>query len=199
MSTTAPVRSHAAVQGNIINSSFNGAQCDHYSLSHCHPSCCSLQQQQLDVRHRWASALPWNEIGLCVCIHVCCIYCSCMCVRCTTVAGEDDDRVWYILVGYIWQSPGDKSVWFHISVCQTEGRSAVWLCLSLATPLKDNNDNIDAFCKLSWFPVYIHAVSIVGEIRACFLLLRRNWCCFMLLLLQFSYFFISQTSHWTRC
>lgn len=50
-----------------------------------------------------------------------------------------------------YESPRDKLEWFHIPVCQSEGRSAVCLCQSLAMPLKDNKDNIDASASCRGF------------------------------------------------
>lgn len=114
-STAAPARSHAAIQVSIINSSFNGAQCDRYSPSHCHPSRrCSLQQQ-LAAPHRWACALPWNELGLCMYAHELYILCACVCV-CDAL--QRQVKVWCILVGYIW-----------VTMRQTSGialQSVIW-------------------------------------------------------------------------
>lgn len=74
--------------------------------------------------------------------------------------------------------PADKLEWFHIPVCQTEGCSAVWLCHLPAMPLKNNRHNIDAFCKMLWFPVFFFFHATVGAIRACFLPFSRK--CMML-------------------
>lgn len=68
------------------------------------------------------------------------------------MAGEGDDDAGSILVGCMRESPPDKLERFRIPVRQTEGRSAGWLCHLLAVPLKDNKHNIDAFCKMLWFP-----------------------------------------------
>ncbi len=118
------------------------------------------------------SAMKWAWLA---CVQVRCILCMlCMYFWCTVFAGEGVENFCDVfLLRFIWKSPWDKLVWFYIPVCRTEGRSAVWLCQSLAAPLKDNKDNIDA-CKLSQFSVCLHAVSIVEEIRVCFLLFRRN-------------------------
>lgn len=97
-----------------------------------------------------SSAMKWARF-----VRVCCVYCTCMCSRRTAaVAGGGEDSVWYILVGCVRESPQDKLVWFPIPVCQTEGRSAVWLCQSLAMPPKDNKGNIDvsaSWCGIQFF------------------------------------------------
>lgn len=119
------------------------------------------------------SAMKWAWL---VRVHVCCTYCVCMRFWHTAVAGEGDDHVWCIPVGYIWESPRDKLVWFHIPVCQTEVRFAFWLCQSLAMPLKDNKDNINAFASCRGFQFFFMPSVLAGEIRACFLLFFRRKC-----------------------
>lgn len=86
MSPTTLVRSHAAIQGNLINSSFNEAQFCCCSRSHCYPSCCCSQQQRTAAPHRWASALPWNKLSLRMWMHA--PYTVHLCVRRTAVAGD---------------------------------------------------------------------------------------------------------------
>lgn len=80
--------------------------------------------------------------------------------------------------------PADKQEWFHIPVCQTEGCSAVWLCHLLVMPLKDNRHNIDAFCKMLWFPVFFFFMPQLEQSELVFFPSVENaWCCFMLSLL----------------
>lgn len=98
-----------AIQVNIINSSFNGAHCERYGSSLRHPSCLCSPRQQPAEAHRWASALPWNELESCACA----VYTLPACFSSDT---RGDDNVWCRI--FELQPTWDKVVYFSIPVRQ---------------------------------------------------------------------------------
>lgn len=149
MSPTAPARSHAAIQVNLINSSFRGAQFYCYRTSHCHPSRrCSLLPA---APHRWASALPWNKLSLSSWTCAPCTVHPRACERLAAAAGDEflinsaalHQTVTERRIGVVWHST-------------LLGWRSVLLCKSLAFPLKITK-NIDAFHMLLYSSCWQHS------------------------------------------
>lgn len=179
MQTGAPARSHATIQVNIINSSFDGAQCERYGPSPCHPSGPPSPRQQQAVPHRWASALPCNELRLCA-VHIVYVFLTHTRWRwwqCVIYSGGDTD-----------ESSGDKLVWFRLPVRQTEV-----VLLSARVNHLHGHQRITRIILMLFQVVMVSSLSPLSqhrEMRLCFYFSSEEtaWCYFLLLLPRLLHF-----------
>lgn len=104
------------------------------------------------------SACGWVLYVLCV--HVCVTHSS----------GRWHQWIFDIFWCVTYENCGETT---HMLVWQTEGRTEVCLSWLLTRRLKYNKNNIDAFHVLFWFPAFLHAASIAGESRVCFIPFTR--------------------------